>query len=210
MPIICLEGASGVGKSTTSRELIKRWDAYIVPEVNELFKRPPVMPENWYFERQVERWEIAQEKSHKYEWVVLDGDVFQPLWYNWSYNFEVFGQSLEKICDFYRAHLESGTVAFPDHYFLLCVGVAELRKRKENDATRRRENFEKHLKIIEPQKRYFQEMDRRATGYVNFIEAAEVQKNVERIVAANAASLDRQNSLDLFDGMTDWLKANRA
>lgn len=210
MPIICLEGASGAGKSTTSRELMKRWDAYIVPEVNELFKRPLVMPENWYFERQVERWKIAQEKIQQHEWVVLDGDVFQPFWYNWSYNFEVFGQSLEEISDFYRPHVENGALGYPDHYFLLQVDVAELRKRKENDVTRRRGNFEKHLKVIEPQKRYFQELDRQIAGFVDFIVAAEVQKNVERIVDARGASFDHQNSLELFDGMIGWLKTNRA
>lgn len=87
VPVICLEGASGVGKSTTACELSKRYSAYTVPEVNVLFERPDPMPRYWYFERQAERWQIAQEKLVDHEIVILDGDVFQPLWYNWAYNF---------------------------------------------------------------------------------------------------------------------------
>lgn len=51
MPIICLEGPSGVGKSTTAQELMERVGAVAIPEVNELFQRPDAMLENWYLEK---------------------------------------------------------------------------------------------------------------------------------------------------------------
>ncbi|MDB5084831.1 MAG: chloramphenicol acetyltransferase [Bacilli bacterium] len=59
MPLICIEGASAVGKTTTYREFARRYNAYLVPEVNALWKHPNPEPTYWYFERQVERWRIA-------------------------------------------------------------------------------------------------------------------------------------------------------
>ncbi|WP_157259493.1 hypothetical protein [Paenibacillus sp. OSY-SE] len=35
-------------------------------------------------ERQVDRWQIAMEKSREYDYVLLDGDIFK-LWYDWVY-----------------------------------------------------------------------------------------------------------------------------
>ena len=54
MPLICLEGASGVGKSTTCQLLEKHFNASIIPEVNMLFNCPQNASKSWYFERQVE------------------------------------------------------------------------------------------------------------------------------------------------------------
>lgn len=62
MAIICLEGASAVGKTTTSHEFARMKNTYIVPEVNLLFERPKSETNTWYLERQVDRWQIAQEK----------------------------------------------------------------------------------------------------------------------------------------------------
>lgn len=56
VPILCLEGASAVGKTTICKELEKQYSAYIVPEVNLLFERPVDEQKNWYLNRQVERW----------------------------------------------------------------------------------------------------------------------------------------------------------
>lgn len=34
MPLLCLEGASAVGKTTTCKKLAEQYNAFIVPEVN--------------------------------------------------------------------------------------------------------------------------------------------------------------------------------
>jgi deoxyadenosine/deoxycytidine kinase len=82
MAIINIEGASAVGKTTTSNTLALRYNAYHIPEVNTWWKRPePEYPE-WFFERQLDRWRIAQEKLENHRFVVIDIDLFQPLWYN--------------------------------------------------------------------------------------------------------------------------------
>jgi hypothetical protein len=100
MPIICFEGASAVGKTTTADCFKTTGGAFVVPEVNLLFERPEDAPPEWYFERQVQRWQIAQEQSSFYRLVILDGDLFQPLWYSWAYNFDRLAEF-----GFYRAIL---------------------------------------------------------------------------------------------------------
>src|SRR5215204_5437527 len=100
MSIICFEGASAVGKTTTAKAL-KDDGAFVVPEVNQLFNRPENEAFEWYFERQVERWRIAEQQSKIYDLVILDGDPFQPLWYNWAYDF-VGWQKLDFMEQFYR------------------------------------------------------------------------------------------------------------
>jgi hypothetical protein len=83
--IICFEGAPAVGKSTTSQIMANRYKAFVVPEVNLLFARPKNEPENWYLNRQVARWEMGMRQLDNFDWIIFDGDLFQPLWFNWIY-----------------------------------------------------------------------------------------------------------------------------
>jgi deoxyadenosine/deoxycytidine kinase len=211
MPIICLEGASGVGKSTTCKELATGFNAYVVKEVIELFEIPENESTEWYLERQVERWFIANEKLKTHELVLLDGDIFQPLWYNWCYGFTQ-DRTLALLNNFYRKHLLNHTIDFPDSYIVLCTNETELRHRKENDRTRKRINFDKHLSFIEPQLHYFNAISHVVKGYVHIHEAKSIQNNVDYIIS-NKQSFVKPNensfSLELFDLLINWLKTNK-
>lgn len=125
MPIICFEGASAVGKTTTAENLEAKCGAFVVPEVNLLFERPEDASAEWYFERQVGRWSIAQEQSKTHRLVILDGDPFQPLWYAWANNF-VGWQSLDFMKSFYKAKIQNKTIGFPDLYFVFGASEVEL------------------------------------------------------------------------------------
>jgi hypothetical protein len=61
--IVAFEGAPAAGKSTTADYLAAHHDALRIPEVNVLFDRPVDEPYDWYFERQLDRWDIAVEKN---------------------------------------------------------------------------------------------------------------------------------------------------
>jgi deoxyadenosine/deoxycytidine kinase len=212
MPLICLEGPSAVGKTTTCKALAEQYNAYIVPEVNQLFDRPTPEPTYWYFERQVERWVLAQEKLETHELVVFDGDPFQPLWYNWSFNF-VDWQPLSVLRNFYRQHIVAQTLGFPDGYILLIANESQLLQRKENDPTRTRSGFTKNLLVIEPQKRYFQEMNSKIPGFVRLIESTNIEQNIKNIIQelpSFSKPPEHPYSLTFFDYLIEWLYKNTA
>jgi hypothetical protein len=210
MPIICFEGASAAGKTSVSKYLSENFNAHIIPEVNLLFQRTPNETKFWYFEKQVERWELAVKSAKNYQIVILDGDPFQPLWYNWAYNFDVL-QSLESVAGFYREKLADGKIAFPDKYFILTVNNDDLRKRKINDASRTRKNFERHLQFIKPQLAFFSFIKSINNDLVEFIENREIEKTAAKVI--NSVSLEHPNqdsSLALFDAAKIWLTETQA
>lgn len=79
MTVINIEGASASGKTTTSSALALRYNGYHIPEVNAWWKRPEYEYREWFFERNVDRWRIAKEKMEDHRFVVIDIDLFQPL-----------------------------------------------------------------------------------------------------------------------------------
>ena len=211
MSIICFEGASAVGKTTTADNFKTKYGAFVVPEVNQLFDRPENESAEWYFERQVERWLTAQEQSKFYRLVILDGDPFQPLWYCWAYNF-VGWQSLDFVERFYQPRIQNETLGFPDLYFIFSTTEVELRKRKANDVNRQRRGFETHLKTIEPQRRYFQAMQTFSPNQVSFLEAESIENNIE-FVRECVSVLSKRGEIGsavLFDEIIHWLRKNEA
>ena len=68
MAIICLEGPSAVGKTTTSAALAEQGNTYVVSEIAELYGPPPAElggwdRTQWLLDRQVFRWETAARMS---------------------------------------------------------------------------------------------------------------------------------------------------
>jgi deoxyadenosine/deoxycytidine kinase len=207
MPILCLEGASAVGKSTTCKELSKRYGAYIVEEVAVLFPKPNLFGNelmHWILERQIERWNIAISKLDNHNLVVLDGDHIK-IWYSWVYGLET--ESLDYYSNYYRKLILDTVIGFPDLYVVLTIDEEELRKRKINDLTRNRGNFEKHINLIEPQKQFFRAIDQLKPNYVQFIEATTIEQNVQSI-NINSHNEDKY-SIELFDYMINWLRNNK-
>ena len=173
MSVICLEGASGVGKSTTSIFLEENFNFKVIPEVNELFQRPVKESATWYFEKQVERWRLAEKESTNGVNVILDGDPMQPLWYNWIFH-DLGFQPLQEVFEFYDDAIHCEEIKFPEKYFILTASETALRKRKESDKNRTRKNFETHLKLISPQLDYFSNMNSLNFGNVEFIHTKDV------------------------------------
>ncbi len=208
--IICLEGPSAVGKTTTCSALAAQNNAFVVPEVNALFERPAQAPPDWCLERQVERWAIAQKHSANGKLVVLDGDVFQPLWYNWAFGFAEY-QPLDALSEFYRPRIEAGKIGFPDHYVHLFIDKNELRRRKEADQTRTRRGFDSNLRLLQTQPLHFEMLSGLMPGRVHSTEAKSVETNLRYILKCSAmAALAATTSLEVFDNSIEWLQTNKA
>ena len=215
MTIISLEGASAVGKTTTAEALCDEFDAYRVPEVNALFDASKEDSTTWYFERQCDRWKLAVDREREHELVVLDGDVLQPLWYNWIAHrlsdelatIEEFAP-LDSIYHFFREKMQERSVGFSDRYFLLYTDDSTLRRRKDNDETRTRRNFEGHLQFAMPQKHYFEKLQTLSQEKVRFVRAQSTDTN-RSTIRAELPSFDERAgrySLDVLDAMFDWAK----
>lgn len=210
MGIICLEGASAVGKTTTSKEIERKANACMIPEVNFLFDRPKKESNTWYLECQIERWQMAQEKLKTYQTVILDGDVFQPLSYNWCFDFQIFNQSLDLIAEFYQKEIQAGRIGFPDKYFYLHTNKTNLKYRKENDQKRERNNFYYHLDIIKAHQRYYETLNQFVSNYVKTLEATTLNNNVTTILHQAPSSPIKIKSEKLLQNVTKWLKENKA
>lgn len=209
MSIVCIEGASGVGKSTVCDVLEKEHGFKKISEVNHLFKRPLNPLPIWYFEKQVERWSLANELSGDGGVVVLDGDPFQPLWYNWIFSDKQI-QPLSDVIEFYFSAVEQGRIKFPDRYYLLTASESVLRKRKEGDTKRLRRNFESHLRLIRPQLNYFEILNSNRPNSVSVIESDAVSTAVERILSSARNPHRGGSHLDLFERQRNFVSNTRA
>lgn len=208
MSIVCLEGASAVGKTTTSNEVAKHINAYVVPEVNQLFERPNRASKTWYFERQIDRWKLAQKQLSTFDHIIFDGDLFHPLSYNWCFDFKIFDQSLDLIYAFFKEAIESKEIEFPDQYYFLYTTDLNLKYRKENDATRSRRNFEKHVTIGEQYKHYYLSLNQYEHGYVQLIEAKTIHDNVDQILKTFTATPAQIHSIDLLANIRSMVSEN--
>ena len=201
MPILCLEGPSAVGKSSTARYLAEHHAAIHIPEVNLLFQRPENASPYWYFERQVERVQIA--RSHPPgNLVILDGDPFQPIWYDPL--FPAFNSlSYQSVLDFYRSLLVRNELAWPHLYVILSAPPAELRKRKEADLRFKRRNFDAHLALVDFLPEYF---GRFARGLVCSHAAETVEGNAKTVLNACISIEKIGDPVAMFDEIATWMK----
>lgn len=124
---IILEGASGIGKTALCKKLQNNYNT--IPEVNQLFKRTDSSDDYWYLKKQIERFEIGNKSGKT---VIFDGDLFQPIWYNWIYNYPK---------EFYKENIKIQNIQFPDLYIVFYCSEEELRRRKNSDKTRIKAKF---------------------------------------------------------------------
>ncbi|MBJ9989286.1 MULTISPECIES: hypothetical protein [Paenibacillus] len=208
MPIVCLEGTSAVGKSTTCKAFAEIYDTYIVEETRFLFgptNLKGIELVEWHLECQIKRWQIALEKSKEHEFVLLDGDVFK-LWYDRTYGFDE--KMFEYESDYFRRKIILNEISFPHCYVVLWSDEAKLRKQKESDKTRKRGGFEKHLKLVEPQIKYFTALNAFVHNFAGIYKAETIDGNLLNIRNQILISprLSKENTLHLYDFMINFLR----
>ncbi|HAS44795.1 MAG TPA: chloramphenicol acetyltransferase [Microscillaceae bacterium] len=201
--LICFEGPSAVGKTTLSQSLST--DFQVIPEANQLFIRPENEPRLWYYHKQVERYQMGVQAKRP---VILDGDIFQPLWYNWTYDYPETFPSQKETHQFFQDNIAQEKMAFPDLYIIFKATHEQLRQRKQKDPTRTRRHFEKHLQLIESQQRYFQYLKSigMAVAFVEYNDFDITRNQVLSIIAAHKVA-PRSHTED-FQKIIGWLTKN--
>jgi thymidylate kinase len=212
--IISLEGVPAIGKSTTSQAMANSDRAFVVSEVNMLFARPKNQPEDWYLSRQVARWEIGIRQLENFDWIIFDGDLFQPLWFSWIYNNEGWND-LEYNEKFYREQIIQGRICFPDVYFLLSTTNDEIWKRAlkrgievGKDEEKIRYKFERYKRLVEPQKRYFEAFHANFSEKVKFLDSVTLEENLKFITSISQQKPAYQD-IDILDFLVSWLRENK-
>jgi hypothetical protein len=200
-PIICFEGPSAIGKTTLCSSLAA--DFSIIPEANLLFTRSPNDDRLQYLRWQTERYQRALAAPTP---AILDGDIFQPLWYSWTYSFPAQYNSLAEMKAFYTDAMRRGIIRFPDLYVLFYTSEAELRRRKEGDADRQRRHFGEHLALIGSQQQYFSFL-KAHTGLRVTILPYEDATTAKQAVLAEIAGLTQPQQHDEADlqRVLQWL-----
>jgi hypothetical protein len=204
--ILCLEGPSAVGKTTLAAALAREFDAVVVPELDASGAPAVGRSAAWFVERHAAQWRLAREMASGAPFAVLDGDPFKGLWYNCVYAEEGW-EGVETVAPLYREQIERGALHFPDLYVALTATEGELRRRREGDASRSRRNFEKHLRLAGPLRRYFDELREAAPGRVATIETGS-QAGLVNQVAKSLEGLPpgEPDSLQLLEHITSWLR----
>jgi thymidylate kinase len=209
--ILCLEGPSAVGKTTIATALARACGAEIVAELSA-GPLPFHDAAQWFLEQDqdVARWNRARALARRAPFVILDGDPFKGLWYNWIYAADGW-PSVEATAAVYRERVRQGTLAFPDLYVLLHATEAQLRQRRAGDPTRTRRNFEKHLALIEPQRRYFAALHDASPDRVLFLETTDRDTLVPAVRdAVTALGSSRTDDSQLLEMLVHWVRTQCA
>ena len=205
--MVCLEGPSAVGKTSLAETLARIAGAAVV---TELAGGPPAgaEPASWFVAEHAAAWGRAQALAASAPLVVLDGDPFKGLWYDWVYASDG-APALTATIAAYADAVARGALDFPDMYVVLKADEAQLRMRRAGDPTRTRRNFERHLQLVGPQQRYFAALAEVAPDRLIWIDTADRDRLPERVLAAAAESRRvHDDAAHLLRHMASWVETH--
>jgi len=162
----------------------------------------------WFAEQHSALWQVARIYAASGSLVVLDGDPLKALWFNWVYATDGW-PAVKFIAPYYRSQLREQALGFPDLYVILETTEADLRRRRAEDATRTRRNFEQNLRLVEPQRRYFVALQSLDPRRVVFVDSSHPRDLVDKIslVLGQLQPSDTDGGW-LLDQMIAWVSSN--
>ena len=206
--VVCLEGPSAVGKTALAAALAHTHGVPVVPELSG--GAPPDDPAAraaWFLDRHAARWQEARAAAASAPFAVLDGDPFKGLWYDWIFADQGW-PGLDVLAPLHRSAVARGALGFPSLYVLLQAPEAVLRARRAGDATRTRRHFEQHLRLVAPQRRYFEALGAAAPGRVLVVDAGADGPPVAAVTEAlGALPADAPDAATLLERALAWIGA---
>jgi hypothetical protein len=148
--IVVVEGISASGKTTWCAE---QGGAHVVAEHGRFADTPdrgrePHAAAAFWAERNVERWQAALQLQARSGWAVCDSDPLKLhyIWSLWRIG-EASEQDWRLELDATRATVAQGRIGFADYYLVARIDPQLARQRARADLTRRRSNFELHVRL---------------------------------------------------------------
>jgi hypothetical protein len=180
--------------------------AAVIPELDASDAPPIAESAEWFVDAHAAQWRRACELAVRAPLVILDGDPFKGLWFNWVFTDHGW-PGVEAQTVRHREHLEDGTLAFPDLYVLLLATEEQLRERRAGDRTRTRRNHHMHLRLIDPQRRYFEELQAVDPARVQMVDTTSRDALVPSILAAvHALPAGAREPVGLFEHLARWVR----
>ena len=148
--ILVVEGISASGKTTWCT---RYGEQHVIAEHGRLDGVPerasdPVAAAVFWAERNVDRWQAALAMEASTSWAVCDSDPLKLhyLWCLWQIGEASTNDWLTEL-DATRDTVAQGRIGFADAYILGAIDPQLARQRALADTTRRRSNFELHVRL---------------------------------------------------------------
>ena len=148
--ILVVEGISASGKTTWCT---RHGGPHVIAEHGRLDGVPerasdPVAAAVFWAERNVDRWQAALAMEARAQWAVCDSDPLKLhyLWCLWQIGEASTNDWLTEL-DATRDTVAQGRIGFADAYIVGRIDPQLARQRARADSTRRRSNFELHVRL---------------------------------------------------------------
>ena len=148
--ILVVEGISASGKTTWCTE---QGGQYVIAEHGRLEGVPerasdPVAAAVFWAERNVDRWQAALAMETRGAWALCDSDPLKLhyLWCLWQIGEASTNDWLTELAAT-RDTVAQGRIGFADAYIVGRIDPQLARQRARADTTRRRSNFELHVRL---------------------------------------------------------------
>jgi hypothetical protein len=140
-----------------------------VPTGREPDDADPIVQANFWCEVNCARWDAVVRRERESGLAVCDDDPVK-LHYGWSLA-RIGASDSRRWRHEVTAHREAVArrrAGFADLVLVSLPSLAELTRRREADTTRRRRNFERHIRLAEPLREWYETLDRVRPGTVRW------------------------------------------
>lgn len=193
--IVVVDGISASGKTTWCA---KHGGQYVVPENGRFKDEPnrlqdPVGAAAFWAERNVDRWQAALATEAMSSWALCDSD---PLKLHYIWSLWQIGEASEHDWRLElaatRETVAQRRIGFADCYIVGSIDPQLARERANADTTRRRRNFELHVRLQTALLNWYSAIEKVLPGRVQFGFPSEMPA---------LKSLDGRYALEAFDQM---------
>jgi len=169
--IIVVEGPTAAGKTswvTAHHSQVAIWEYRSAGNEPDRSTDPETAARFWA-EANAERWQQALDTENVHGLAVCDTDPFK-LHYVWGLWWlgEVDTAVWEAEARINRKHFETGRLGLADLVLCEMPDLGVLQNRRAGDRTRTRRNFDLHVRLAEPLRRWYETMDRLEPGRVRW------------------------------------------